>query len=253
MAGSVAEGMAFDLWDPYTLKGPGTKGYGKGTDDGLYIDELTHNGVDLFQMTSPSPTGIAACQYESPKGFKTVFTTVDFAGLVDSRSTMAELMGKIMEFFTGGGVKCPFTVTPEADTLNPHTFIDLPVTFDGTAFEACDTTTLHCKLVFTTNDPDHAVVTVPVTMWSVRGDINGPYCRIDVADVVFLLNYIFIGGPAPNPPCLGDVDLSGGNPDSDDVLYLISYLFLGGPPPPEILLAPKGNENIGIKAIRPIR
>jgi hypothetical protein len=248
MTGSVAEGMAFDLWDPYTVKSGSN---GKGPDDGLYIDQITHNGVDLFQMTSPSPTGIAACQYESPKGFKTVFTTVDFAGLTDSRSTMAELMGTIMEFLMGG-VGCPFSVTPQADTIDPHAFIDLPVTFDGTALEACDSLTYHCELTFTTNDPANPTVTVPVTMWAARGDVMTPACRLNVQDVVFLINYVFITGPLPDPLCIGDVDRDG-DVDSDDVLYLISYLFLGGPPPEMPLAAPKGNENMGIKAIRPIR
>lgn len=248
MTGSVAEGMAFDLWDPYTIKSGSN---GKGPDDGLYIDQLTHYGVDVFQMTSPSPIGIAACQYESPKGFKTVFTTVDFAGLTDSRSTMAELMGTIMQFLMGG-VGCPFSVNPEADTIDPHAFIDLPVTFDGTAFEACDSLTYHCELTFTTNDPGNPTVTVPVTMWAARGDVMTPACQLTVQDVVFLINYLYISGPAPDPLCIGDLDRDG-DVDSDDVLYLISYLFLGGPPPEMPLAAPKGNENMGIKVIRPIR
>jgi hypothetical protein len=248
MTGSVAEGMAFDLWDPYTKSGSGDKG----PDDGLFIDQLTHNGVDVFQMTSPTPTGIAACQYESPKGFKTVFTTVDFGGLIDgtSPSTMAELMGKIMDFLSG--VSCPFTVNPEADTIDPHAFMDLPVTFDGTAFEACDSLTLHCELTFTTNDPVNPTITVPVTMWVARGDVMTPACLLNVQDVVFLINYVFITGPAPDPLCMGDADRDG-DVDSDDALYLISYLFLGGPPPEMPLSAPKGNDNMGIKVIRPIR
>jgi len=134
------------------------------------------------------------------------------------------------------GTPYPFTVSPEADTLDPHTSIDLLVTFDGSAFEPCGLDTLRCNLLFHSNDPDEALVTVPVTMWSGRGDVNGD-CRLDVVDVVFLLNYIFIGGPAPNPLCVGDVDRSGGDPDSEDALYLISYLFLCGPPP-EMPLAP---------------
>jgi len=137
---------------------------------------------------------------------------------------------------TSYGPGCPFTVEPVADTLDPGTSINVLVTFDGSAFEACNLDTLHCNLLFYTNDPDEALVTVPVTMWCVRGDVddNGV---LNVIDVVSLLNYIFIGGPAPDPLCLGDVNRSGGNPDSDDALYLISYLFLYGPPP-EIPAAP---------------
>jgi len=239
VAGSIAEGTTFTLWDPYTVKsGPGSKG----PDDGLYIDQLQHNGVNMFQMTNPTPLGMAACQYESPKGFKTVFTTVDFAGLVDGTppSTMADLMGKIMEFLMGGAVGCPFTVSPEADTLNPGSFIDLVLTFDGSVFDTCAAETLTCNLTFQTNDPDESIVIVPVTMRTIRGDtrLDG---LINIADIVFLLNYIFVNGPEPVPFCSGDVDRDG-NVDSDDALYLISYLFQYGPPP-EIPTAPMRDRN----------
>jgi hypothetical protein len=144
---------------------------------------------------------------------------------------------------------CPFTVTPEADTIDPSSFIDLLVTFDGTAFEPASLDTLHCNLLFYTNDPDEALVTVPVTMWSARGDVteNGV---LDIEDVVFLLNFLYKGGPEPIPMEAGDLDYDL-DVDSDDVMFLISYLFLGGPPP-EIPASPKGDENINIKT-RPIR
>jgi len=239
VAGSVAEGTTFTLWDPYTVKsGPGSKG----PDDGLYIDQLQHNGVDVFQMTNPIPLGMAACQYESAKGFKTVFTAVDFAGLVDgtSPSTMADLMGKIMEFLMGGAVGCPFTVSPEADTLNPHTSMDVLVTFDGSAFDTCTAESLTCNLTFYTNDPDESQVTVPVTMRTIRGDTRSDGL-VNIADIVYLLNYIFVNGPAPSPFCSGDVDRDG-NVDSDDAMYLISYLFEYGTPP-EIPTAPMRDRN----------
>lgn len=151
---------------------------------------------------------------------------------------------------TSAGPGCPFTVSPEADTLNPSSFIDLLVTFDGTAFEACDTTTLHCNLVFHTNDPDESVVTVPVSMWTLGGDVTGDGV-VDIADVIFLVNYAYIGGPAPDPLCLRDANRDG-IWNSDDILYLISYLFEYGPPP-EIPTSSRGDQNIDIKTARPIR
>jgi len=50
---------------------------------------------------------------------------------------------------------------------------------------------------------------------------------VDIDDVVYLLNYIFAGGPAPDPSVSGDVDASGGV-DIDDVVYLMNYIFAGG-------------------------
>jgi len=64
----------------------------------------------------------------------------------------------------------------------------------------------------------------------VCGDADGSG-DIDIDDVVYLISYIFSGGPAPFPMvCTGDADGSGGV-DIDDVVYLISYIFSGGPEP----------------------
>jgi hypothetical protein len=64
----------------------------------------------------------------------------------------------------------------------------------------------------------------------IRGDANGDEA-IDIADVVYLLNYLFMNGPAPEPLEAGDVNCEEGI-DISDVIYLVNYLFVGGPPPP---------------------
>jgi hypothetical protein len=232
ITGSLTDGMSFSLWDPYTTKGP----YGKGPDDGLYIDELTHSGTDLFQMTNPSPTGIGALQYASPKGYKVVFTTVDFAGLTDGAapSTKNELMKRIIEWFFGGGgpVACPFTVAPAADTLAPTSYQDLILSFDPSSFEECSEETVSCNLIITTNDPDEQTITVPISSWLGRGDMFTPSCVVDIGDVVFLVNYILKSGPAPSPVCVGDVAQPHDSMvDMSDLIYLMQYLFIAGPPP----------------------
>jgi hypothetical protein len=50
---------------------------------------------------------------------------------------------------------------------------------------------------------------------------------VDIDDAVYLIAYIFSGGPEPDPYAAGDVDCSGGV-DIDDVVYLIAYIFSGG-------------------------
>jgi len=53
---------------------------------------------------------------------------------------------------------------------------------------------------------------------------------IDIADVVYLINYLFADGPEPDPyesgntTCEGEVNIA-------DVIFLINYLFVGGPLP----------------------
>jgi len=61
------------------------------------------------------------------------------------------------------------------------------------------------------------------------GDADGNGV-INSADLVYLINYLFKGGPAPKPPQAGDVNCDE-IINSADVVYLIDYLFKGGPPP----------------------
>jgi hypothetical protein len=61
------------------------------------------------------------------------------------------------------------------------------------------------------------------------GDANNDG-KIDVADVILLINYLFIGGPPPDPWVNGDVDCNG-EINSEDVVFLINYLFQKGPSP----------------------
>jgi len=62
-----------------------------------------------------------------------------------------------------------------------------------------------------------------------RGDCNGDRV-INVSDVVYLINYLFIDGPAPVPLEVGDVNCDG-VVNVSDVVYLINYLFISGPAP----------------------
>jgi hypothetical protein len=61
------------------------------------------------------------------------------------------------------------------------------------------------------------------------GDVNNNGA-VEAGDVVFLISYLFRGGPAPCPLLQGDVNCSGAV-EAGDVVYLIGYLFRGGPDP----------------------
>jgi hypothetical protein len=61
------------------------------------------------------------------------------------------------------------------------------------------------------------------------GDADGSE-DVDIDDAVYLIAYIFSGGPPPDPLETGDADCSGGV-DIDDVVYLIDYIFSGGNSP----------------------
>jgi hypothetical protein len=54
---------------------------------------------------------------------------------------------------------------------------------------------------------------------------------VDIGDIVFLINYVFYSGPAPQPVFnAADVN-SDGVVDIGDIVYLISYVFYSGPLP----------------------
>ncbi|MEZ5358243.1 MAG: dockerin type I repeat-containing protein [Candidatus Zixiibacteriota bacterium] len=72
---------------------------------------------------------------------------------------------------------------------------------------------------------------VDVIVWGLTpcGDANRDN-SISVGDVVFLINYIFKGGPPPKPETNGDVNYDFSINVADPV-YLIRYIFQGGPEP----------------------
>ncbi|MBU8934906.1 MAG: T9SS type A sorting domain-containing protein [candidate division Zixibacteria bacterium] len=64
----------------------------------------------------------------------------------------------------------------------------------------------------------------------IPGDVNGDG-EVNIADLTYLVAYLFTGGP---PPCVmnaGDVNGSCTGPNIADLTYLVSYLFTGGPAP----------------------
>jgi hypothetical protein len=65
--------------------------------------------------------------------------------------------------------------------------------------------------------------------WSEPGDANGDGL-VSAADLVFLLNYLFQGGPEPCIWEAADPD-SSGEVNAADIVWLLNYLFLHGPAP----------------------
>ena len=63
----------------------------------------------------------------------------------------------------------------------------------------------------------------------VCGDANGSG-TVNISDAVYLIAYIFSGGPAPSPLLAGDANCIG-SVNISDAVYLIAYIFSGGPAP----------------------
>jgi hypothetical protein len=222
-AGSVAEGMQFDALRCYD-----------NPDVPLWTDYLypQAKGTPVFETGG----NVTAVQYDGGD-FKTLFTTTEFCGLVDgSPNYRAEFMAAVVEWMLGAA--CPFTVTPESGILDPGSYEYLTLTFDGSAFVECAEDVLTCYLAISSNDPDEPLVGVEVNMWPGRGDVFDPACLVNSGDVVYLINFVLKGGPAPDPMCMGDCNVPHDDlVDIEDVMYLLQFLYQGGLPPlatPEI-------------------
>ena len=65
------------------------------------------------------------------------------------------------------------------------------------------------------------------------GDLNRD-ARVNIADTIYLLSYLFGGGP--DPWCMAMADMNGdAKINIADAVYLLAYLFGEGPPPLEPL------------------
>ena len=64
----------------------------------------------------------------------------------------------------------------------------------------------------------------------ISGDVTGDG-SCDIADIVFLVEYMFQQGPPPPIMRQADVNASGGLIDIADLIYLVDYMFQGGPSP----------------------
>jgi len=62
------------------------------------------------------------------------------------------------------------------------------------------------------------------------GDVDGSTGPADIADLVYLVDYMFTGGPAP--PDISAANMDGfGTVDIADLVHLVDFMFTGGPPP----------------------
>jgi len=68
---------------------------------------------------------------------------------------------------------------------------------------------------------------------NIRGNAdNSPEQEPNVADIVYMVDFLFRGGPPPDCPMEADVDnLDGPGMNVADIVFLVDYLFRGGADP----------------------
>jgi hypothetical protein len=143
---------------------------------------------------------------------RTCYATGDVNG--DGLSlTLADLT-YLVRYFSGAG---PAPVPPYQGDINGDCVLD---SLDAIMYQCFFINGMSCFPVYPV--PTCCSPYIP-------GDANGDGST-DISDAVYLIGYIFAGGPAPNPLPAGDANCDGAV-DISDAVYMIQYIFVGGPPP----------------------
>jgi outer membrane protein assembly factor BamB len=109
---------------------------------------------------------------------------------------------------------CPLVINPDQEDFDSDNVGD-----------SCD----NCPFVANPGQEDADEDGVGDACEYVCGDANGDD-DVNVADAVYVIAYVFKGGPAPDPIEAGDAN-GDGECNVADAVYLIAYVFKGGPPP----------------------
>ena len=116
---------------------------------------------------------------------------------------------------------------------------DTDVTINSSVTEVCDGVDNDCSggsdEPFGDTDGDGWGDACDDVCCAIRGDVDhSGVLPTDIADLVYLVDYMFNGGPVPVCGGEGDIDGSGVEPiDIADLVYLVDYMFNGGPEPPQ--------------------
>jgi len=123
-------------------------------------------------------------------------------------------------------------VSQPSGVVNPGHHADVLFTFTSTNMSVG---TYGAAITLACNDPDNADAQqefgafLNVLPAYLAGDCNGDE-EIDIGDALYIVNYLFMDGPAPQPLESGDNncdDLT----NIGDAVYIVSYLFKHGPAP----------------------
>lgn len=124
-----------------------------------------------------------------------------------------------------GGRKVSWEYVSGTDTLLHMADLGcLDVDTDGVCY--CSD---NCPLVYNPGQTDSNSDGIGDACNAMCGDANGDW-RVNVGDVVYIINYIFKSGPPPVSAYAGDPNADG-RINIGDAVYLINYIFKSGPTP----------------------
>jgi hypothetical protein len=207
--------------------------------DGTELELSYRDYPSWCTVTGDTITGAAECDYADTSFKVMVFDgdladTLDVTLVIDHSNvapSITPIGDTVLVGFLEDFVYYPAIVDPD-DEVHSITYLEYPhwcwVQNDSVIGTAPDTIFLE-TLTVTAQDYCNADTLSFMVLTYLCGDADGDGI-IDIADVVHLVNYLFIDGPEPEPLQAGDVNHDE-VVDIADVVYLVNYLFLNGPPP----------------------
>ncbi len=200
---------------------PSLTSYGGGVKSGRGIYDSSF--IEVISITPDSEVVVQISGLEIPAGDSVTLTlTADQQVQVDNFGAAAEydLLIQIVsptvdaKFYHEAlaiSASTSHLITPDWRIQNDSVVIAVDTSMTGSFKDSTITISNSGLIAFVCGDADASEI-------------------ITISDVVFLINYIFGGGPAPNPVFRGDADCNGIVTISDAV-YLINYIFGGGAVP----------------------
>ncbi|MGQ9590331.1 MAG: thrombospondin type 3 repeat-containing protein [Planctomycetota bacterium] len=181
-------------------------------------DPEVHWAIRRWVSTVDGEVLIRATAWNGGAGDGTVLRVFHEGAEIAAKLTDGEAAHVSVRVTVAKGDTIDLAIDPDGsgqlDPTDPTTVNLVNDGADGTAFSA---------QILTTEAP-------PVRPLFRRGDAdaNG---GLNITDGIFVLNYLFLGGP--EPPC---AEASDANNDAGvnitDGIYILNFLFLGGPAPP---------------------
>jgi len=157
----------------------------------------------------------------------TIYTVIANNGDLDASA--------IVDFYytgnpQGGWSERTFLASASVETFSTDDSVTLAVPWQVPAIETYIYVDISYSYPWDFNGAnDTALVSLAL---AICGDVNADGSDPNVADLTYLVDYLFRGGPAPPVMAAADVECSGGI-NIADLTYLVAYLFRSGPPPCE--------------------
>jgi len=118
---------------------------------------------------------------------------------------------------------------------SPSSYLDYLELLDSSCVRPVDFIELTVSVTMPLPSQVQATVTLrylpPSACCVLIGDINHDGTGPDISDLVYLVTYMFQGGPEPTHLASVDVNGNGVGPDIEDLIFLVTFMFQDGPAP----------------------